>query len=146
MKAYSSDLRQKIVDRYEEGKISQRELARQFRVAVSFVQTLLKRYRETGKVGAKVRTQQTATKLNAQQLSVLEQLVEANSNVTLKELRDRLAEKTGVSVSCTTIHRMLIKLNLSVKKTVHASKKDTERVQQQRVKFWHLLRGIRAKD
>ena len=145
MKAYSSDLRQKIVDRYEEGNISQRELARQFRVAVSFVQTLLKRYRETGKVGAKVRTQQTPTKLNAQQLSVLEQLVEVHNDATLKELRDRLAEKAGVSVSCTTIHRMLVKLNLSVKKTVHASKKETERVQQQRVEFWQLLRGIRAK-
>ncbi|MBW4541929.1 MAG: transposase [Myxacorys chilensis ATA2-1-KO14] len=146
MKAYSSDLRQKIVDRYEEGNISQRELARQFRVAVSFVQTLLKRYRETGKVGTKVRTQQTATKLNAQQLSVLEQLVEAHNDATLKELRNRLAEKTGVSVSCTTIHRMLVKLNLSVKKTFHASKKETERVKQQRVEFWQLLRGIRAKD
>ena len=116
MKAYSSDLRQKIVERYEEGNISQRELARQFRVAVSFVQTLLKRYRETGNVRAKVRTKQTPTKLNEEQLSILAQLVEAQNDATLKELPEHLEEKTGVSVSCPTIHRMLIKLNLSVKK------------------------------
>ena len=118
MKPYSLDLRQKIVDRYEEGDISQRELARQFRVAVSFVGTLLKRYRETGSVEPKVRTQQTPTQLNEQQLSVLEQLVEAQNDATLEELRDRLEQKTGVSVSCSTINRMLIKLNLSVKKNL----------------------------
>ncbi|NJO79702.1 MAG: IS630 family transposase [Cyanobacteria bacterium RM1_2_2] len=147
MKAYSSDLRQKIVNRYEEGNISQRELALQFQVAVSFVETLLKRYRETGSVQPKVRTQQTPTKLNVEQISVLEQLVEAQNDATLQELRDRLAQKTGVSVSSTTIHRMLVKLNLSVsKKTFHASEKETERVQQQRVEFWQLVRGILAKD
>lgn len=118
MKPYSLDLRQKIVDRYEEGDISQRELARQFRVAVSFVETLLKRYRETSSVEPKVRTQQTPTKLNEQQLSVLEQLVEAQNDATLEELRHRLEQKTGMSVSCSSINRMLIKLNLSVKKNL----------------------------
>lgn len=118
MQPYSSDLRQKIVERYREGNISQRNLARQFRVAPSFVGTLLKRYRETGSVAAKVRTQQTPTKLNAEQLSVLAELVEAQNDATLTELRDRLAQKTGVRVGCTTIHRMLVKMNLSVKKNL----------------------------
>lgn len=116
MKSYSSDLRQKIVDRYQEGNISQRELARQFRVAVSFVETLLKRYRQTGSVEPKIRTEQTPTKLNGEQLRVLEQLVEAQNDATLRELRDCLEQKTGMSVSCSTINRMLMKLNLSVKK------------------------------
>lgn len=118
MKPYSLDLRQKIVERYQEGNISQRELARQFRVALSFIETLLKRYRETGSVAPKVRTQQTPTKLNPEQLKGLEQLVEAQNDATLEELRDRLAEQTGVRVSCTTINRMLAKLNLSVKKNI----------------------------
>jgi putative transposase len=34
MKAYSLDLRQKIVDAYAEGQISQRQLAKQFRVTL----------------------------------------------------------------------------------------------------------------
>ena len=116
MRPYSLDLRQKIVDRYHEGNVSQRQLARQFGVAVSFIETLLKRYRETGSVAPKIRTQQTPTKLNDQQLGVLEQLVEAQNDATLEELRERLEHKTGVGVSCSTVNRMLKKLNLSVKK------------------------------
>lgn len=123
MKAYSLDLRQKIIERYQEGNISQRELARQFRVALSFIETLLKRYRESGTIEPKRRTQQTPTKLNEEQLSVLAQLVEAQNDATLKELRDRLEQKTGVSVSGSTINRMLIKLNLSVKKNLSRQRK-----------------------
>lgn len=59
MKAYSLDLRQKIIDTYFEGGISQRQLAKRFRVALSFVEKLLKQYRETGSIAPKVRTQQT---------------------------------------------------------------------------------------
>jgi len=75
MKAYSLDLRQKIVDAYAEGNISQRQLAKQFRVALSFVEKLLKQCRETGSIAPKCR-QQTSTKLNYEQLMVLKQLVE----------------------------------------------------------------------
>ena len=71
MKAYSLDLRQKIVDTYLEGKTSQRLLAKQFRVALSFIEKLLKQHRETGSIAPKVRLQQTPTKLNQEQLNVL---------------------------------------------------------------------------
>ncbi len=50
MKAYSIDLRAKIIKLYEEGKISQRKLAEQFDVALSFIEKLIKQYRETGSV------------------------------------------------------------------------------------------------
>ncbi len=73
MKAYSLYFRQKIVDTYGEGNISQRQLAERFRVAaLSFIETLLKQHREKGRIAPKVRTEQTATKLNAEQLAVLE--------------------------------------------------------------------------
>jgi transposase-like protein len=47
MKAYSIDLRQKILDTYHAEPISQKALAKRFSVALSFVQKLLKQYRET---------------------------------------------------------------------------------------------------
>ena len=59
MKAYSLDLRQKIIDTYLAGDISQRQLAKRFRVALSFIEKLLKQYRETGCIAPKVRTDQT---------------------------------------------------------------------------------------
>lgn len=53
MKAYSLDLRQKIIDVYEQEEISQRQLAKRFNVALSFVVKLLKQYRATGKITPK---------------------------------------------------------------------------------------------
>jgi transposase len=47
MKFYSVDLRQKIINVYETEPISQRQLAKRFCVALSFVEKLLKRYPQT---------------------------------------------------------------------------------------------------
>lgn len=116
MKAYSLDLRQKIIDTYFEGGISQRQLAKRFRVALSFVEKILKQYREIGSIAPKVRIQQTPTKLNSQQLSILEEIVEANKDATLDELRSHLKQKTGVLIGQTTMDRMLRMMNIKVKK------------------------------
>lgn len=117
MKAYSLDLRQKIVTAYAQGDRSQRQLAQQFGVALSFIEKLLKQQRETGSIAPKVRTKQTPTKLNDEQLQVLAQLVGAQNDATLDELRYQLKQKTGVLIGRSTVDRMLTKLNLTVKKT-----------------------------
>jgi len=113
---YSLDFRQKIIDVYESEKISQRRLAKRFGVAKSFIQNLLKRYRETGSIAPKVRTQQTPTKLNDEQLLILQRLSEDNNDATLLELRNLLAREVEVQVSRSTIDRMLKKFDLTVKK------------------------------
>lgn len=116
MKAYSLDLRQKIVNLYEEGNISQRQLAKQFNVALSFVQKMLRQKLELGHVEPKIRLEQTPTKLDREQLTILEQLVTDNNDATLAELREMLFQKTGVMIGRSTVDRMLSKLNITVKK------------------------------
>lgn len=116
MKAYSIDLRQKIVETYADGNISQRQLAKQFRVTLSFIQKLLKQYRETGSIAPKQRMQQTPTKLTAEQLLVLAKVVNTNNDATLAELRELLHQQTGVWIGRSTVDRMVRKLNLTVKK------------------------------
>ncbi len=116
MRAYSLDFRQKIIDVYENEAISQRGLAKRFGVAKSFIQKLLKQYRETGSLAPKQRVQQTSTKLNDEQIEVLRQLVEEKHDATLEELSASLAAKTNVKVSRSTIDRMLTKLDITVKK------------------------------
>ena len=123
MKAYSLDLRQKIVDAYAEGKISQRQLAKQFRVTLSFIEKLLKQQREIGSIAPKQRTQQTPPKLTDEHLKVLEQLVEEQNDATLEELRDRLEQRTGVRIGRSTVDRMLTKLDLSIKKNTASQRK-----------------------
>ncbi|BAZ36774.1 transposase [Calothrix sp. NIES-4101] len=118
MKPYSIDLRQKIVDTYLEDKISQRELATRFKVALSFVQKILKQYRETGNIAPKVREEQTPPKLNEQQLKILEEIVEANNDATLAEIRISLEQKTGVLIGRSTVDRMLKKIGITVKKNI----------------------------
>lgn len=116
MQPYSLDLRQKIIDTYTEGKVSQRQIARQFRVAYSFVRKLTKQYRETGDIQPKQRTEQTPTKLNTAQLETLKTLVESNNDATLAELCDLLAQTVSVRISVPTLFRMLEKLDLTLKK------------------------------
>lgn len=116
MKAYSLDLRQKIIDVYTQGNISQRQLAKRFRVTLSFIQKLLKQYRETGTIAPKIRTEQTPTKLTAEQLELLQEFVNANNDATLNEIRVQLDEKAGVLIGRSTVARMLQKLNLTLKK------------------------------
>lgn len=123
MKAYSLDLRQKIVDAYAEGNVSQRQMAKQFRVALSFIEKLLKQHRETGNIAPLVRTAQTPTKLNSQQLTVFEQIVAEKLDATLAELRAELEQKTGVLIGRSTVDRMLKKLNLTVKKNAPCHRK-----------------------
>lgn len=124
MKAYSLDFRQKIVDTYAEGNSSQRQLAERFRVALSFIEKLLKQDREPGAIAPKVRTDQTPTKLTAEQLDVLQQIVEANNDATLEELRQQLHQQTGVLIGRSTVDRMLQKLNLTVKNPARQRKRE----------------------
>lgn len=116
MKAYSISFRRKIIKVHETEAISQRKLARRFNVALSFIQTLLKQYRETDSVAPKVRTQQTPPKLNDEHLTVLRRLVEERNDATLDELQEALASETGVDVSRSTVDRALKKLDLTLKK------------------------------
>ncbi|MEM6437199.1 MAG: IS630 family transposase [Cyanobacteria bacterium P01_D01_bin.115] len=147
MKAYSIEFRRKIIKAYEDESISQRKLANRFDVALSFVQKLLKQYRETDSVAPKKRTQQTPPKLTEAHRVVLRRLVEAQNDATLEELRAQLAAEIDVWVSRSTIDRALKKLDPDLKKkTFHADEKESERVQLKRVEFWQLIRGILAKD
>ncbi|GAA6618464.1 transposase [Scytonema sp. NUACC26] len=118
MKAYSLDLRQKILDTYLEGRMSQRQLAKRFCVTLGFIEKLLKQYRETGTIAPKVRTQQTPTKLNEQQLNVLKEIVEAKNDATLSEIRESLKEKIGITIGISTVDRMLQKREIKFKKNI----------------------------
>ena len=143
MKAYSLDFRKKIVDTYFKEPISQRKLAKRFGVALSFVEKLLKQLRETGDLAPKPYGGGPKPKLNATHLALVTTLVEADNDATLEELCQQLKEKTTITISRSTMGRVLQQLNLSrKKKTLHATEKDTPRVQLARVDYWRKIRDI----
>jgi len=112
----SVDLRQRILAAYDAKEGSQRQLAKRFKVSLSCIRDLRRHYRETGTVQPKPHGGGAVAKLGKEQLPSVEALVTAQPDALLEELCERLAERTGVQVSVSTMQRALCKLNLSVKK------------------------------
>ncbi|WP_026734887.1 helix-turn-helix domain-containing protein [Fischerella sp. PCC 9605] len=135
MKAYSLDLRQKIINVYNTESISQRQLAKRFNVSLSFIQTLLKRYREEGTIAKKPYRGGKPRVLNAAQLEQLRQLVVENNNATLEELCKLLYQQTQIQVSRSTIGRIVQLMKLKRTKKFHTVERSSERVQKLRLKY-----------
>lgn len=118
MKAYSLDFRQKIMEVHHEGKTSQRQLAKRFNVALSFIEKLIKQEKETGSIAPKGHRGGPKPKLSGTQQQVVADLVAANNDATLVELCDQLEERVGIRISRSTMGRITQQLNLTVKKNV----------------------------
>ncbi len=113
MKAYSRDFRQKIIDAYNNQEGSQRQIAQRFGVSLSFLQNLLKRYRNNGTVDPRPHGGGQSSKLNQEQIKVLAQLVEENQDLTLMQLCQKLELMIEVRISRATMGRIIKKLNLN---------------------------------
>ena len=117
MKAYSLDLRQKVIDAYNRKEGSQRQLAKRFSVSLSFIQDLLKRYRDDGTIVPKAHGGGATAKLNQEQVALVERLVEEDNDAILVELCERLEQQSGVRVSRATMGRLVQRQRLTRKKS-----------------------------
>jgi transposase len=116
MKFYPVEFRQKILDCYYSEPISQRQLAKRFRVTLSFIQKLLKQYRETGDLTPNTYKCGRHLKLSEEQFLSLGELIEENNDATLSELREMFQAKTGIKISVATTSRMAMRLKMTIKK------------------------------
>ena len=135
MKSYPVEFRQKILDCYYNEPISQRQLAKRFCVTLSFVQKLLKQYRETGDVRPKTYRCGRHLKLTPEQMIVLGTLIEENNDATLAQLSKLFLERTGIVLSVATVARIAERLRITRKKTLHPPARETERVQKLRQEY-----------
>src|SRR4028119_892854 len=126
MKAYSVDLRQKIIDAYNQQEGSQRQLAKRFRVSLTFIESLLKRYRTDGTVQPRAHGGGQIAKLSPEQQAVLVTLVEEDNDAILVELCDRLEQRVGVRISRATMGRIVQKLKLTRKKKLCTRVSETQ--------------------
>lgn len=114
---YSVDLRQKIVQACETGTHSQREIAELFNVSLSFVEALLRQYRRSGgELVPRRRRPGRHGLLDAACQDQLRQWLDEQSDLTLKELMERLHADTGIAVSEPTMSRVLHRMGLRRKK------------------------------
>jgi transposase len=116
MKAYSIDLRQKIIDVHTAEDISQRQLAERFQVSLSTIQRYLKLV-GTGKgLEPKAHGGGQPAKLTSEQLERIEVLIAANNDAILVELCELVATQEKVQVSRSTMGRLTQSLGFSRKK------------------------------
>ena len=114
MNAYSLDLRMKIVEAKERG-MPTIEVARTFGVGVSSVKRYVAAARE-GRPLAPKRRPGSQPKLNEGARKLLEVDLEERPAATLPERREFLRRTCGVSVSDSTVSRMLKRLGWTRKK------------------------------
>jgi transposase len=115
MKAYSIDLREKIVAAHIQEKISIRQVAIRFAVSKSLVQKLVKQQLLEGNLQPKQRGKPQFSHLTNAEVELRELVVE-NQDATIVELCELFAFKTGNWVSRTAMCRALQKLGLNRKK------------------------------
>ena len=110
MRAYSNDLREKIIKAIEAGELGT-HVAQRFDVAKSFVYKIYKRYKETGSYEA-FRQPGVKRKLKDEEIQRLKDLVAENPSATLDELK----ELGNFAVCRTTIYNTLKNLKITYKK------------------------------
>ena len=132
MRAFSNDLRERIVAAVERGGYTLRQLAALFSVDVSVIVRLRQRKRQTGSIAPKPHRGGRCRKLDDATQGRLLELVRQQPDATLAELRQQL----GVVCGLTTIHRALKRHGITrKKKSKHADERDSPEVQAQRAAF-----------
>ena len=114
--AYSADLRQRVLRACERGGLSRAAGAAMFAVGETTVYGWLQAWRAEGRREAKPHAGGPAPRLDAAALDELKGMVAESNDLTLAEYAARLADRTGVRVSGSTVCRALRGLDLPRKK------------------------------
>jgi transposase len=116
MKAYSLDLRQKVLAAALRGDRSLREVAELFGVGKTFVDKLLGIHRAGQDLAPRPHGGGYPARLLPRHEKLLRSRVRQRKDATLAELRAHLEEQADLSVSVSTVSRSLIRLGLGRKK------------------------------
>jgi len=105
MKAYSKDLRIRVIDAVDRG-VARLEVAEHFQVSLRTIKRWLQRRRELGTLAASPRPGPPARKMGPLRAGLLPQL-EAQPDATLEEHCARWEQTAGVRVSTATMSRVI---------------------------------------
>ena len=116
MKAYSRDLRERVLADYLAGQTFA-QLGRKFSVSAEWVRQFIRRYERTGEIDARP-PRIKKRPFHKRHEAELRQAVADNPSHTLESLRDSL----GLDVSITTLWNALNALKISFKKNARAGR------------------------
>lgn len=118
-RAYSQDLRTKIIEFYHNNSFSQLEVAEHFGINISTFKRILKKYREDGTCEIKPYSNGRPPIISANHRHLIKQFVLKNRDATLEEIKQYYVSKSQVEISIPTIFRLLNKFDFRRKKKSH---------------------------
>jgi len=116
MRAYSQDLREKVIKAVAQNKRANREIAETLSLSEPTIERWTRRQRETGSVAALAHAGGVARVL-APHETFLRDAVKAQPDISLDELCGRVKTELGLTVSGSMVSRELTRLRLSRKKS-----------------------------
>lgn len=116
MRAFSTDLRQRVLDAaLADGAVEQR-VADRFGVSRGFVQKIKRRWRTAGTAEPVAQRRGPTPRISDDDRTALAERVRATPDATDDEHRAWLAAERGVAVSTSTVNRTLLRMGLTRKK------------------------------
>ena len=112
----SLDLRERILEAYDEGDATRDQVAQRFRVSLGMVKKLLQQRRHSGDIGARHHLAGRKPLILVEHRQEMERLLKAKPDMTLKELREAM----GLKCSLQAIHVVLAKMEMTLKKRLSA--------------------------
>jgi transposase len=126
MKAYSSDLRKRVVESVESGECNIPQAARRYKVSEPSVERWLAKYRKTGNSAPLPHAGGPARKL-ATAHAAIRAAVKAQADATLAELCEIIEKKTKIKSAPSMMQRELVRLKLPRKKSRSMPVSETHR-------------------
>ena len=113
MKAYSTDLRERVVAACDAGDATREQIADRFSVSVAWIRKLIRQRRETGSIEPRPHGGGRAPAFDGPGSTRLREAVRADDDATLEEL----GRAAGVSCCPSAVHRALVRLGITRKKS-----------------------------
>jgi transposase len=113
MRAYSTDLRERVVAACDVGDVTRAQIAARFSVSVTWIRKLIRQRRETGSIEPRPHGGGRASAFDPEAGRRLREAVRADDDATLREL----AEAAGVACCASAVHRALRRLGITRKKS-----------------------------
>jgi transposase len=115
-KAYSDDLRRKLLEAHDRAEGSLRELAKRFGVSVPWAWKISRQRKRTGQMERVEQRHGPRSRMTAEVQARLRGLVRQQPDATLRELQQRLGASEHIPVSFQHLWRVLQKMGLRLKK------------------------------
>ena len=116
-KAYSNDLRRKLLEAYDRGEGSLRELAERFGVSSPYAWKISAQRKRTGQVERVEQRHGPESKVTGAVEQRLRTWVRQQPDLTLAEIQERLWETARLPVSVARVWQVLRRLKLRLKKS-----------------------------